>query len=139
MIGHFLRGEVHHGGEGAFGGKGFKGAPAHAGGVKHRHLIAARLERGLERERAAAVGVAERPDAVGRALVLVDPPYEAQEGEYPLIVAALREGLADGTIGRYVSDFPAVDLLGNPRVIAMPGSIAPRAASAYGPTFTATA
>jgi D-3-phosphoglycerate dehydrogenase / 2-oxoglutarate reductase len=33
---------------------------------------------------------------------------------------ALRTGLADGTIGRYVSDFPAVDLLGNPRVIALP-------------------
>jgi D-3-phosphoglycerate dehydrogenase / 2-oxoglutarate reductase len=33
---------------------------------------------------------------------------------------ALRAGLADGTIGRYVSDFPAVDLLGNPRVIALP-------------------
>jgi D-3-phosphoglycerate dehydrogenase / 2-oxoglutarate reductase len=32
----------------------------------------------------------------------------------------LRQGLADGTIGRYVSDFPAVDLLGNPRVIALP-------------------
>lgn len=30
---------------------------------------------------------------IGRALVLIDPPYEAQEGEYPLIVAALREGL----------------------------------------------
>jgi len=33
---------------------------------------------------------------------------------------ALRHGLTDGTIGRYVSDFPSVDLLGNPRVIAMP-------------------
>jgi D-3-phosphoglycerate dehydrogenase / 2-oxoglutarate reductase len=33
---------------------------------------------------------------------------------------ALRAGLADGTIGRYVSDFPAVDLLGNPHVIALP-------------------
>ncbi|HSS06577.1 MAG TPA: phosphoglycerate dehydrogenase, partial [Rhodanobacteraceae bacterium] len=34
--------------------------------------------------------------------------------------AALREGLASGRIGRYVSDFPDVDLLGNPRVIALP-------------------
>ncbi len=33
---------------------------------------------------------------------------------------ALRDGLSDATIGRYVSDFPAVDLLGNPRVIALP-------------------
>lgn len=29
-----------------------------------------------------------------RGLVLIDPPYEAQDGEYPLIVDALREGLA---------------------------------------------
>jgi D-3-phosphoglycerate dehydrogenase len=34
--------------------------------------------------------------------------------------ATLREGLADGRIGRYVSDFPDADLLGNPRVIALP-------------------
>ena len=33
---------------------------------------------------------------------------------------ALREGLASGRIGRYVSDFPDADLLGNPRVIALP-------------------
>jgi D-3-phosphoglycerate dehydrogenase / 2-oxoglutarate reductase len=33
---------------------------------------------------------------------------------------AVRSGIADGTIGRYVTDFPAVDLLGNPRVLAMP-------------------
>ena len=33
------------------------------------------------------------PPLERRALVLIDPPYEAQEGEYPLIVAALREGL----------------------------------------------
>ena len=32
----------------------------------------------------------------------------------------LRNGLADGRIGRYVSDFPQADLLGNPRVIALP-------------------
>ncbi|HVV97033.1 MAG TPA: phosphoglycerate dehydrogenase [Rhodanobacteraceae bacterium] len=32
----------------------------------------------------------------------------------------LREGLASGRIGRYVSDFPEADLLGNPRVIALP-------------------
>jgi D-3-phosphoglycerate dehydrogenase len=34
--------------------------------------------------------------------------------------AALRAGLANGRIGRYVSDFPEGDLLGNPRVIALP-------------------
>ncbi|MGN6519384.1 MAG: phosphoglycerate dehydrogenase [Dokdonella sp.] len=34
--------------------------------------------------------------------------------------AALRKGLADGRIGRYVSDFPEADLLGDPRVIALP-------------------
>jgi D-3-phosphoglycerate dehydrogenase len=32
----------------------------------------------------------------------------------------LRKGLADGRIGRYVSDFPDADLLANPRVIALP-------------------
>lgn len=34
--------------------------------------------------------------------------------------AVLRSGLADGRIGRYVSDFPEADLLANPRVIALP-------------------
>ena len=34
--------------------------------------------------------------------------------------AALRQGLDEGRIGRYVSDFPDSDLLGNPRVIALP-------------------
>ncbi len=34
--------------------------------------------------------------------------------------AALRQGLEEGSIGRYVCDFPAADLLGNPRVIALP-------------------
>ncbi len=34
--------------------------------------------------------------------------------------AALRAGLASGRIGRYVCDFPAADLLGNPCVIALP-------------------
>ena len=33
---------------------------------------------------------------------------------------ALRKGLADGRIGRYVSDFPEADLLGDPRVISLP-------------------
>ncbi|KAA2285588.1 23S rRNA (adenine(2030)-N(6))-methyltransferase RlmJ [Arenimonas fontis] len=31
---------------------------------------------------------------IGRALVLIDPPYEAQEAEYPKVLKALREGLA---------------------------------------------
>ena len=34
--------------------------------------------------------------------------------------ATLDEGLRDGRIGRYVTDFPAAELLGNPRVIGMP-------------------
>jgi D-3-phosphoglycerate dehydrogenase len=33
---------------------------------------------------------------------------------------ALRQGLDSGVIGRYVCDFPTVDLVGNPRVIALP-------------------
>jgi len=33
---------------------------------------------------------------------------------------ALRKGLADGTIGRYITDFPNQDLIGNPRVINLP-------------------
>jgi D-3-phosphoglycerate dehydrogenase / 2-oxoglutarate reductase len=33
---------------------------------------------------------------------------------------ALREGLASGAIGRYVSDFPSPEFIGHPRVIAMP-------------------
>ena len=31
---------------------------------------------------------------IGRGLVLIDPPYEAQDAEYPQIIAAVREGLA---------------------------------------------
>jgi D-3-phosphoglycerate dehydrogenase len=34
--------------------------------------------------------------------------------------ATLRSGLDSGRVGRYVSDFPDADLLGNPRVIALP-------------------
>ncbi|MGB3393971.1 MAG: 23S rRNA (adenine(2030)-N(6))-methyltransferase RlmJ [Stenotrophomonas sp.] len=30
-------------------------------------------------------------EKIGRALVLIDPPYEAQDAEYPQIIAALRE------------------------------------------------
>jgi D-3-phosphoglycerate dehydrogenase / 2-oxoglutarate reductase len=33
---------------------------------------------------------------------------------------ALKQGLADGRIGRYVTDFPQKELLGNPRVIGLP-------------------
>jgi len=33
---------------------------------------------------------------------------------------AIRQGLASGRIGRYVTDFPQKDLLGNPRVIGLP-------------------
>jgi len=34
--------------------------------------------------------------------------------------AALKQGLASGRIGRYVTDFPNKDLLGNPHVIGLP-------------------
>jgi D-3-phosphoglycerate dehydrogenase len=34
--------------------------------------------------------------------------------------AVLTKGLQDGRIGRYVTDFPSAELLGNPRVIGMP-------------------
>lgn len=34
--------------------------------------------------------------------------------------AAMARGLAEGQIGRYVSDFPSAHLLGSPRVIALP-------------------
>lgn len=33
---------------------------------------------------------------------------------------ALRDGLEQGVVGRYVTDFPAVDLVGHPRVIGLP-------------------
>jgi D-3-phosphoglycerate dehydrogenase len=33
---------------------------------------------------------------------------------------AITQGLADGRIGRYVTDFPQKELLGNPRVIGLP-------------------
>lgn len=34
--------------------------------------------------------------------------------------AALDAGLSNGRIGRYVTDFPSADLLGNPRIIGLP-------------------
>lgn len=34
--------------------------------------------------------------------------------------AALQTGLSNGRIGRYVTDFPSAELLGNPRVIGLP-------------------
>ena len=34
--------------------------------------------------------------------------------------AALKQGLASGRIGRYVTDFPSAELLGNPHVIGLP-------------------
>ena len=54
-------------------------------------------------------------DAVRPGIVLLNFAREAI-----VDAAALREGLADGRIGRYVSDFPDGDLLANPRVIALP-------------------
>ncbi len=43
---------------------------------------------------------------LGRALVLVDPPYEAQDEEYPRILAALGEGLARFPTGVYAVWYP---------------------------------
>jgi D-3-phosphoglycerate dehydrogenase len=54
-------------------------------------------------------------DAIRSGLVLMN---FAREGIVD--AAALRNGLADGRIGRYVSDFPDTDLLADPRVIALP-------------------
>lgn len=42
----------------------------------------------------------------GRALVLVDPPYEAQDEEYPRVLAALGEGLARFPTGLYAAWYP---------------------------------
>lgn len=41
-----------------------------------------------------------------RGLVLVDPPYEAQSDEYPLIVAALRDGLERFPQGQFALWYP---------------------------------
>lgn len=41
-----------------------------------------------------------------RGLVLIDPPYEAQDAEYPRIVDALREGLARWPTGQYAVWYP---------------------------------
>lgn len=43
---------------------------------------------------------------LGRALVLLDPPYEAQDEEYPRILAALSEGLARFPTGLYAVWYP---------------------------------
>jgi D-3-phosphoglycerate dehydrogenase len=54
-------------------------------------------------------------DAVKPGVVLLN---FAREGIIDADV--LNKGLHDGRIGRYVTDFPAAELLGNPRVIGMP-------------------
>lgn len=41
-----------------------------------------------------------------RALVLIDPPYEAQDAEYPLILAALHEALTRFTQGIFAVWYP---------------------------------
>jgi 23S rRNA (adenine2030-N6)-methyltransferase len=43
---------------------------------------------------------------LGRALVLVDPPYEAQDGEFAHVLAALREGLARFPSGLFAVWYP---------------------------------
>ena len=58
---------------------------------------------------------AEALALIRRGLVLLN---FAREGVVDPV--SLRSGLADGRIARYVCDFPEADLLGNPRVIALP-------------------
>lgn len=41
-----------------------------------------------------------------RGLVLIDPPYEAQHAEYPLALAALREGLARWPLATFALWYP---------------------------------
>lgn len=43
---------------------------------------------------------------IARGLVLIDPPYEAQDAEYPLIASALRESLERWPTGIYVVWYP---------------------------------
>jgi 23S rRNA (adenine2030-N6)-methyltransferase len=46
------------------------------------------------------------PPKEKRGLVLIDPPYEAQEEEYPRILAALADGLARWPTGCYAVWYP---------------------------------
>lgn len=43
---------------------------------------------------------------IGRGLVLIDPPYEAQDAEYPAITAALRDALARWPAATYAVWYP---------------------------------
>ena len=71
MVAHLLRREIHHAGEDALGGEALEGAPAHAGGMEHRDLEAARLQRRFQAHHVAQHGLAEaghadqRPVEVG--------------------------------------------------------------------------
>ena len=46
------------------------------------------------------------PPKEKRGFVLIDPPYEAQEEEYPRILAALADGLARWPTGSYAVWYP---------------------------------
>jgi 23S rRNA (adenine2030-N6)-methyltransferase len=63
-----------------------------------------------QRDGYAAVGalLPPRPEGVriGRGLVLVDPPYEAQRAEFDPVLAALREGLGRWPQGMFVLWYP---------------------------------
>ncbi len=59
----------------------------------------------MERDGYAAVK-ALVPPKEKRGLVLIDPPYEAQDGEYASILAALQEGLARWPTGTYAVWYP---------------------------------
>ncbi|TWG86945.1 23S rRNA (adenine2030-N6)-methyltransferase [Luteimonas sp. J16] len=63
-----------------------------------------------QRDGYAAVGALLPPRhggrRIGRGLVLVDPPYEAQRGEFDPVLAALREGLARWPQGMFMLWYP---------------------------------
>lgn len=63
-----------------------------------------------QRDGYAAIGALLPPRVgatrIGRGLVLVDPPYEAQRAEFDTVLAALREGLARWPQGMFMLWYP---------------------------------
>jgi len=63
-----------------------------------------------QRDGYAAIGALLPPrlgaTRIGRGLVLVDPPYEAQRAEFDTVLAALREGLARWPQGMFMLWYP---------------------------------
>ena len=58
-----------------------------------------------QRDGYAAIG-ALLPPKEKRGLVLIDPPYEAQDAEYPMIIDALRTGLTRWPTGQFAVWYP---------------------------------